>query len=385
MIQDALFDAEPLSTPDNNRFINEGIKYTGSKLKLLKPIFELANEIKFKTVLDGFSGTTRVSRMFAAAGCDVFTNDLAPWSAEIARAYLCSDYKNVNHYGDLISHLNSLPPIEGWFTKNYGNYDKAPSPVREDGKKAVWQYHNTTKLDAIRQEIDSLNLSQVDKSIALTSLIHALDKVDSTLGHHAAYLRNWSPRSFNSMKLEVPCLIPLTGKHEITSLDIFERLDGLDQEIDLMYFDPPYGSNNEKMPPSRVRYSSYYHLWKTITLNDKPDIFGAANRREDSRDKLSYSPFEDYRRSESGRFVAIEAIEKMVKKANCKYLMLSYSSGGRATFDELKELLNSAGKLLKVVEIEYKRNVMAKMRSTNKWVDLEPRPNIEYLFLLRKN
>lgn len=80
----------------SNLFITEGLKYAGSKLKLLQPILELSKEVKFKTVLDGFAGTTRVSRLFAAAGYDVYVNDLAPWSAEIARAYLASNFEKSN-------------------------------------------------------------------------------------------------------------------------------------------------------------------------------------------------------------------------------------------------------------------------------------------------
>jgi len=57
--------------------------------------------------------------------------------------------------------------------------------------KRPWQKHNTRKLDAIREEIDRLNLDADDKAVALTSLILALDQVDSTLGHFASYLRDW--------------------------------------------------------------------------------------------------------------------------------------------------------------------------------------------------
>ncbi|MDR3244205.1 MAG: DNA adenine methylase, partial [Elusimicrobiota bacterium] len=47
----------------------EGIKYTGSKLKIIPYIINILGEIKnIKTVLDGFSGTTRVSQALAQLG-----------------------------------------------------------------------------------------------------------------------------------------------------------------------------------------------------------------------------------------------------------------------------------------------------------------------------
>ena len=96
-------------------------------------------------------------------------------------------------------------------------------------------------------------------------------------------------------------------------------------------FDPPYGSNNEKMPPSRVRYAAYYHVWTSVVLFDKPDLFGKANRRCDTADSVAASAFEEFRRSARGRFIAVEAIEQLIEATPARWTILSYSSGGRAT------------------------------------------------------
>ncbi len=49
----------------------EGIKYAGSKRKLLPQILSLVHKVKPKTVLDGFAGTTRVSQALAQSGYSV--------------------------------------------------------------------------------------------------------------------------------------------------------------------------------------------------------------------------------------------------------------------------------------------------------------------------
>ncbi|MGH7939627.1 MAG: DNA adenine methylase, partial [Limisphaerales bacterium] len=149
-------------------------------------------------------------------------------------------------------------------------------------------------------------------------------------------------------------------------------------------FDPPYGSNNEKMPPSRVRYAAYYHLWTSVCLFDTPQLFGKARRRADTSDTFAGSVFEDFRKSASGRFIVVEAIERLLQLANAKHIILSYSSGGRATAEELTEVINAAGKLVEVVEIDYRKNVMAGMRWTNEWVREAESPNREFLFLIQK-
>ena len=364
----------------------QSIKYAGSKLKLLPYILSMSKSACADAntmVFDGFSGSTRVSQAFAKSGFTVYANDTAPYSKIFNTAFLLNK-KPAKSYQPLIDHLNALEPVDGWFSENYGGDCFNNNSSSEDGLKKPWQKKNTRKLDAIRQEIDKINLDEVTRAVALTSLIFALDKVDSTLGHFASYLNKWSARSHNEMKLKVPDLWINQNSHVVMNNDVFEAIQLLPKDISIAYFDPPYGSNNEKMPPSRVRYASYYHIWTTICLNDKPQLFGKAKRRTDTSDIVAGSVFEDFRKGESGKFIVIEAIEKLIKETHAKYIILSYSSGGRATANELNDVLNSYGQIIEVNKIDYKKNVMAKMKWTNDWINNTNEKNYEYLFLLQK-
>lgn len=359
----------------------EGVKYIGSKLKIIPYLLQLSSKISFKSVFDGFSGTTRVSQAFARLGYQVFCNDIAVWSKVFATCYLLNK-KDRSYYQEIINHLNNLPGKEGWFTENYGGKPNKGSSIQADGLKKPWQIHNTRKLDAIREEIEHLGLPEVEKSVPLTSLILALDEVDNSIGHFASYLNQWAPRSYKMMKMRVPALINSTLEHKVYQDDIFSVAPKV--ETDLAYYDPPYGSNNDKMPPSRVRYSAYYHLWTTICLNDQPKLFGKVRRRADSSDEISSSPFEEFRKNPQGRFIAITVIEKLIKETKSKYIILSYSSGGRATAEELYQVLEENGKVMEIMDIDYQKNVMAGMRWTNEWIRESEKPNKEFLFLLKK-
>ena len=357
--------------------VTEGIKYAGSKLKLLPHILSMIDSVKVNSIFDGFAGSTRVSQGLASSGYRVICNDAAVWSQFFGECYLRS--KAPTTYKKLIEHLNNCQPVEGWFTSNYGG---ASNKVRSDEVKMPWQRHNTMKLDAIREEIDFLNLSTDEKAVAITSLIMALDQVDSTMGHYSSYLREWSPRSFNKLALKVPKIVSSNGGHEVHNSDVFSQLATL--KADLAYYDPPYGSNNEKMPPSRVRYSSYYHVWTTVCLNDQPELFGKVNRRTDTRDSVSASIFEDFRKNTDGKYVAVEAIHKLLKQTPTKYILLSYSSGGRATAAELQEAMSDVGRVINVMEIDYRRNVMASMTWTREWLRDAEESNREFLFLIER-
>ncbi|MDR1445003.1 MAG: DNA adenine methylase [Treponema sp.] len=374
--------ADEADTPET-----QAIKYTGSKLKLLPYILSLSKKAsgdsKNAAVFDGFSGSTRVSQAYAKTGHRVYANDIAPYAKIFNTAFLMNK-KEPQSYQPLIDHLNSLEPRDGWFTGHYGGDGDCKISNNGDGLKKPWQKKNTRRLDAVREEIDKLALDEVTKAVAITSLMLALDRVDSTLGHYASYLNEWSPRSYNDMKLQVPDLWINEKEHVVMNLDIFQAVEKLPNDIIIAYLDPPYGSNNEKMPPSRVRYASYYHIWTTICLNDKPEIFGKAKRRADTSDITACSVFEEFRKGETGKFIAIEAIEKLIRQTPAHYIILSYSSGGRATARELNEVLNDYGRIIEIETISYRKNAMSAMKRTSNWAKESGEGNFEYLFLMEK-
>jgi adenine-specific DNA-methyltransferase len=180
----------------------------------------------------------------------------------------------------------------------------------------------------------------------------------------------------------VPELFPTNARHKVFRKDIFELAPNV--SVDLAYFDPPYGSNNEKMPPSRVRYASYYHLWTTVCLFDQPKLFGKAKRRADTSDTIAASVFEEFRKDDDGEFFAVKSLERLIQMTKARWIVLSYSSGGRATAHELNQVLTRNGRLHEVIELDYKTNVMAGMKWTHEWLRDVEKPNREFLFLVEK-
>lgn len=361
--------------------MTEGIKYIGSKRTLIPHILSMVSSLPVRTVLDGFSGTTRVSQALADGGYRVISNDTAAFSQVFATCYLLNG-KPAEHYRPMIDHLNGLPGEDGWFTEHYGGAAADGCSVQVDGRKRPWQVHVTRKLDAIRPEIDRIAPDPVEKAVLITSLVLALDRVDSTVGHQVSYLRQWSRRSYGSLVLEVPAVKARPEGHCVRRADIFDVLE--DAEADLAYFDPPYGSANDRMPPSRVRYASYYHLWNTVCLNDRPALAGAAARRADAGDVGAASEFEDFRRDGSGRFRVLASIERLIRKARARWVLLSYGNAGRVTREDLLETVRGLGLQVTVKGIDYRRNVMASMKWTGEWTAHDAAPTREMLFLIGK-
>jgi len=85
--QTDLFGNKILETPKT-----EGIKYAGSKLKILPYIVNILSKLEnVKNVLDGFSGSTRVSQAFAQLGYNTTSSDISAWSEVFATCYLMSN------------------------------------------------------------------------------------------------------------------------------------------------------------------------------------------------------------------------------------------------------------------------------------------------------
>lgn len=384
----------------------EGVKYAGSKLKLLPHIIPMVCGLRdVETILDGFSGSTRVSQAFYQTGrFRVVSNDISAWSEVFARCYLQAD-RSADYYQGLINRLNGLEGREGWFTATYSPsivVDERLARAEVGGKAMVkqpFQRKNLLRLDAIREEIAAWRASgEIDhttESVLLTSLMLALDRVDSTIGHFTSYLKQWSKRSYGDLHLRLPrlCFNPKFPRAEVRRGDIFDLLNPQEKRQTLhlggngggllAYYDPPYGSNNTKMPPSRVRYASYYHFWTSVVLNDRPAVFGRAGRREDSRDMVSASVFEDYHALADGRHVAMDAIDHLIAQTPARYILLSYSSSGRATRDELLDILHAHGRLRQTLSLDHANHVMSRMQWTQKWLNADD-DHKEYLFLLEK-
>jgi len=354
-------------------FKTQGIRYTGSKKNIIPKIYDIICNLDIQTVLDGFSGTTRVSQFFKKNGYSVVSNDIAEYSKVFGYTYLLNN-KDKSYYLDKIEYLNSLKGVKGFYTENYGGTDNNGLSIQSDGTKRIWQIHNTMKLDAIRNEIDVIAEDEIEKSVLITSLILALDKVDNTLGHQIAFLKKWSNRSYNIMKLEIPDLIINNKDCDVIKGNVFD----INRKFDLCYFDPPYGTNNKITKTTRVRYTSYYNIWNTICLNDNPKLIGKSKRREDaSSDRIpgAVSDFENTKDS-----IVEEAFKKLFE-IESRYYLFSYNNKSKLSIDKLIDILKDNSIILKLLSFKHKENVQSSLITNGKWKKQDKNKNLEFLIL----
>lgn len=282
------------------------IKYIGSKRRLLPEIADVFVRSGATTALDLFTGTTQVAQVFKKLGAHVTTCDTARYSEVLASCHIGTDAATVDHerLTEALRYLNDLPGEPGYFTETFCENAR------------YFQPFNGARIDAIRNTIATEFAGDPLHDLLLSSLIYAADRVDSTCGTQTAYLKSWSKRSANQLRLETPRL--LAGSGTVVRGDAVGLAGGFGP-IDFAYLDPPYNSHS---------YYGYYHVWETLVAWDAPEHYGITCRRADVKDPANKSPF-------NSKASIGPALAGVIADLRARVVVLSYNDESWLTLDEL--------------------------------------------------
>jgi adenine-specific DNA-methyltransferase len=331
------------------------IKYLGSKRRLVPALSAIAEASGARTALDLFTGTTRVAQAFKSCGIDVTAVDSARYAATFARCYVETDGETIDHaeLAQVIEHLNGLPSEPGYVTEVFARTARYLQP------------HNAARVDAIRDAIDLEWRGHPYEPILLTSLVEAADRVDSTTGVQMAYVKQWAPRSEQSLHLRVPDLLA-GGGHAIHG-EACEVASG-GGHFDLAYLDPPYNQH---------RYTANYHVWETLVAWDAPAHYGVACKREELRDPSTRSVF-------NSRRTMPTALHQVIDDLDADLLVVSCSNEGWVGIDELRAWCERRGHV-EVIAFDSRRYVGAQIGVFNpqgeRVGEVSHLHNVEYLVL----
>ncbi len=287
------------------------IKYLGSKRVLLPRIVEVVRALgpDVRTVIDLFSGTSRVGHALKREGYRVLANDHNTYAATLSRCYVQSDDTLAPRALEILRELNALPPAPGYFTETFCRRSRFFRP------------ENGARVDAIREHIAAAAHDPELESILLVALMEAADRVDSTTGLQMAYLKQWAPRALNDLELRLPDLLPRSphGRGESHNLDALHAAESL--TADAIYLDPPYNQHS---------YLGNYHVWESLVRWDKPPVYGIACKREDVRQRTSRF---------NSRPGCAGSIAHTIASCRAPNLIVSFSDEGFVSLDDLRDML----------------------------------------------
>jgi len=336
------------------------IKYIGSKRLLVDQIVTLCKAAAPDggTVIDLFSGTSRVGHALKTAGFGVLANDHNAYAHNIAMCYIQADAPKVlDQATKIIDELNTITGKPGFITKTYCIESRFFHP------------DNGQRIDAIRNHIETMSLSPELRAVVLTSLIEAADRVDSTTGVQMAYLKAWAPRAHNPFSLRLPDILahpdaqPCSA-HQLDAIDAAKALTA-----DIAYLDPPYNQHS---------YLGNYHIWETLVRWDSPEIYGIACKRIDCRERKS--PF-------NSKVKIADALEGVIDAIDADTLIVSFNNEGYLAREQIETMLAPRGRLV-VLDRDHPRYVGCKIgihnQSGKKVGKVGKLRNTEYFFIAGK-
>jgi adenine-specific DNA-methyltransferase len=308
------------------------IKYIGSKRTLLPELVALLRSFpELTSAADLFSGTSRVGHAFKRAGLRVISNDHNAYAFTLAQCYVEADLERVERDASgLIAELNRVQGSPGWFTETFCIGSR------------FFQPKNGARIDAIREAIERKGLDPVLRSVILTALMEAADRVDSTCGLQMAYVKAWAPRSFNDLELRMPEVLPAVEAGPCRAMKLDANVAARQLEVDITYLDPPYNQHS---------YLSNYHIWESLVLWDKPDVYGVACKRVDCRTRKS-----DYNSKRAHRSAFVDLVDSLT----APLIVVSFNNEGYQSRAELEQVLARHGELF-VVTKDFKRYVGAQI------------------------
>lgn len=323
------------------------MRYIGCKTLLLNNIEELIqrHKIHANSFCDIFSGTSTVARFFKSK-YSIISNDVLYFSYCLQKGTIenqkKSDFKklcSVFNFSSPIDYLNNLTldelnklPIEKRFFQN--NY--SPS-----GGRMYLTDENALRIDFARNSIEDWkkqNLIDEDEYYyLLAGLIEGIPFVSNIAGTYGAFSKKWDKRSYKTFQIiELPVFNNKRKNkcYNEDGNDLIRHISG-----DILYIDPPY---NER------QYLPNYHILETAAKYDFPTLKGITGQRGYGEKQKSLF---------CSKRTVLKAFEDLISNANFSHIILSYSTDGIMSIDEIENIMKKYGnpESFEINKINYRR------------------------------
>ncbi|WP_312505957.1 Dam family site-specific DNA-(adenine-N6)-methyltransferase [Lysinibacillus sp.] len=305
------------------------MRYIGSKVNLLE---EIENFIKenindnSSVFTDLFSGTGSVAEYFKK-DYEVNSNDFLYFSYVLQQAKVVNnsvpEFKGLKQLGieEPVYYLENaeFDIDESYFiTKNYSPYNQS--------ERMYLSIENASRIDFIRQCINKWKaeslITELEYFYLLAVLIEAVPYVSNISGTYGAYLKHWDKRALGKLTLEPINVTNNSKKNSAYNMDSNELVKTL--RGDILYIDTPYNSR---------QYITNYHLLETIALYDYPEVYG----------KTGLRPYENQKSKFCSKKEVYSAYDNLIKNARHRHIIISYSTDGILSIDEITEILLKHG------------------------------------------
>ena len=322
------------------------MRFIGCKSLLLDNIKSIIDENApdAQSFCDIFSGTATVARYFKQ-WYEVYSNDVLYFSYVLQKGTIENDeiptFSGLNQIlgiSDPIDYFNSidllemenLPQARRFFQNTY-------SPI---GGRMYVTDENALRIDYARNMVDDWYKDKLitnnEYFYLVACIVEGIPFVSNTSGTYGAFHKQWARRShkiYEVFRLDVTTNHKKNKSYNCNGADLLKNISG-----DILYIDPPY---NER------QYLPNYHVLETAAKYDFPEVRGVTGQR----------PYENQKSEFCSKSKVLNAFDELIRNAQFRHIILSYSTDGLMTVNDIAATMKQYGKkhTFKIYEIPYRR------------------------------
>jgi adenine-specific DNA-methyltransferase len=323
-------------TDNHNKFVYQTmLTCIGNKRKLVPYIRKIIDDVRNilskdkLNIVDGFAGSSVVSRELSYVADNLYTNDMELYSYLMAYCYLVTPTENQKER--IVSHINTMNEIaesrayyEGIICNLYAPKDSNSIKV---GERCFYTRENALIIDTLRKYITE----NVEEDIVNYCLVPLLNKASintNTAGVFKGFYKkgdigwfggkgeNALSRIKKPIRLDVPIWNDANTNYRAfpTNKDINMLVNELPSNIDIMYLDPPYNQHP---------YGSNYFMLNIIAKNEEPTQIS----------NVSGIPTDWLKSNYNTHKTAVVSMKELMSSGLTKstYLLISYNNEGIIT------------------------------------------------------
>jgi adenine-specific DNA-methyltransferase len=338
-------DSSNSSDSDHHKFVYQTmLTCIGNKRKLIPYIRNIIDDVRNilskdkLNIVDGFAGSSVVSRELSYVADNLYTNDMELYSYLMAYCYLLIPTENQKRR--IAAHINTMNEIAESGTYHEGIICNLYAPKDSDsikvGERCFYTRENALIIDTLRKYITE----NVEEDIVNYCLVPLLNKASintNTAGVFKGFYKkgdigwfggkgeNALSRIKKPIRLDVPIWNDIGNatnyKAFPTNKDINVLVNELPSNIDIMYLDPPYNQHP---------YGSNYFMLNVIAKNVEP--MQVSN--------VSGIPTDWLKSNYNTRKTAVASMKELIATGLTKstYLLISYNNEGIITASDWERL-----------------------------------------------
>ncbi|MGN0026820.1 MAG: DNA adenine methylase [Clostridium sp.] len=337
------------------------MRFIGSKVLLLDNIKQVIddNVENANTFCDIFSGTASVARYFKQ-WYEIYSNDLLYFSYVLQRSTIENDetlkfegIKNITLGKNPIQYFNELDLQEmEQLERSKRLFQNTYSP---NGGRMYITDENALRIDYVRNTIEEWKIkgliNENEYYYLVAAVIEGIPFVSNISGTYGAYHKTWDKRSFKKFEL-IDLEIKVNNKNNKCfnkdGLNLIKEISG-----DILYIDPPYNAR---------QYLPNYHVLETAAKYDFPEVRGVTGQR----------PYQGQKSNFCSKKMVLKEFSELIKNANFKHIIVSYSTDGLMSVEEIESVMKKYGNqdTYKVYEIPYRRFKSRRLTKQDKLKEL---------------